>query len=356
MKREVPMNKQLLAAVLLCGVACGGSATSQGAASGGTAGQNAAAGTGAVAGLGATSGMGANVGFDATSGQGGTSGAGGAGSSSAGVAGSTAGAGGSNAGAAGSTAGTGGGTCSSNCGFTCCGSECVNTGNDIKNCDACGHVCPDSTPFCSAGTCDKPPCQGVTCSGTTTCCETECCNEGELCCTVSLGPVRTACFTATDKGTCPTGCAQCVCTAPNTPIATPSGDRPISELKVGDLVYSVHHGKIVAVPLILTNRVAVTGPHHMVEVRLNNDRMLSISPSHPTADGRTFADLSNGDLLDGVTIASVSRVPYTEPYTYDILPDSDSGTYFAGTVQIGTTLAGPPARNQSLDSAHAWVS
>src|SRR6478736_4929070 len=87
MKREVPMNKQLLAAVLLCGVACGGSATSQGEASGGTAGQNAAAGTGAVAGLGATSGMGANAGFDATSGQGGTPGAGGAGSSSAGVAG-----------------------------------------------------------------------------------------------------------------------------------------------------------------------------------------------------------------------------------------------------------------------------
>jgi len=171
-----------------------------------------------------------------------------------------------------------------------------------------------------------------------------------------LGVSRTACFPPTDKGTCPLGCAQCVCTAPNTPIATPSGDRSISELKAYDLVYSVHHGKIVAVPIILTNRVPVTGPHHMVEVRLNNDRLLSISPSHPTADGRTFADLSNGDLLDGVAITSVRRVPYTEAYTYDILPDSDSGTYFAGSVQIGSTLAEPPAGNQSLDSVHDWVS
>jgi len=196
----------------------------------------------------------------------------------------------------------------------------------------------------------------VTCAGTTTCYEAECCNEGELCCNVNAGASRTACFPATDKGTCPLGCAQCACTAPDTPIATPSGERAISELKVGDLVYSVHHGKLVAVPVILTNRVPVTGTHHMVEVRLSNGRVLSISPSHPTADGRTFADLAKGDVVDGVVIDSVRRAPYAEAYTYDILPDSDSGTYFAGTVQTGTTLAAPPPANQSLEPAHAWVS
>jgi len=94
----------------------------------------------------------------------------------------------------------------------------------------------------------------------------------------------------------------------------------------------------------------------MVEVRLSNGRVLSISPSHPTADGRTFADLANGDVLDGMVIDSVHRTRYTEAYTYDILPDSDSGTYFAGTVQIGTTLAALPAANQSLEPAHAWGS
>ena len=84
--------------------------------------------------------------------------------------------------------------------------------------------------------------------------------------------------------------------------------------------------------------------------------MLSISPSHPTADGRTFAELAKGDVLDGVAIDSVRRAPHTEAYTDDILHDSDSGTYFAGTVQIGTTLAAPLPANQSLDSTHAWVS
>jgi len=143
-----------------------------------------------------------------------------------------------------------------------------------------------------------------------------------------------------------------VCTAPDTPIATPSGERAISELKVGDLIYSVHHGKLVAVPVILTNRVPVTGLHHMVEVRLTTGRVLSISPSHPTSDGRTFADLAQGDVLDGVSLTSVRRVPYAEAYTYDILPDSDSGSYFAGGVLIGTTLAAQPALNQSLGS---WV-
>jgi hypothetical protein len=326
------MTKNLFPLVLLCGVACGG--TFQGGSSGG--GGGASAGQGGLAGRagGSTGGLGGAI---------------------AGAAGLGAGAGGSTAGSGGSTAG-GGATCGASCGFTCCGPECINTGNDINNCGACGNVCPRPGPFCNNGKCDKAPCQGVTCTGTTTCCEAECCKSNELCCNVNAGASRTACTPATDKGTCPLGCAQCVCTAPNTPIATPSGERAISELKVGDLVYSLHHGKLAVVPIILTNRVPVTGAHYMVEVRLSTGRLLSISPSHPTADGRTFAGLANGDMLDGVGLDAVRRVPYTEAYTYDILPDSDSGSYFAGGVLIGTTLAAPLPRNQSENPLHAWTS
>lgn len=314
------MKKQLLALILLCGVACGGTFA-------GSDGQSGGSGAAGSAGLGDTAGRG-------------------------GSGGAIAGAGGSS----GSAAGSGGATCGANCGFKCCGPECINTGNDINNCGACGTVCPGPFPYCNNGKCDKAPCQGVTCGAATKCCEGECCKAGELCCNVNAGASRTACTPATDKGTCPLGCAQCICAAPSTPIATPSGDRPISELKVGDLVYSVHHGRLVTVPIILINRVPVTGLHHMVEVRLSTGRVLSISPSHPTADGRTFADLSKGDALDGVALQSVRRVPYTEAYTYDILPDSDSGMYFAGGVLIGSTLGTPAALNQSQNPRHAWVS
>jgi hypothetical protein len=342
------MNKNLFALVLLSGVACGG--TFQGSSSGGAGGQSGASGSGGSAGVGASAGHGGTAGLSG----GGASGSGGAVAGASGSGGAAGGAGGAAAGASG--AGAGGATCGANCGFKCCGPECINTGNDINNCGACGTVCPGPGPFCNNGKCDKAPCQGVTCIGTTTCCEAECCKAGELCCNVNAGASRTACTPATDKGTCPLGCAQCVCTAPNTPIATPSGERAISELKVGDLVFSVHHGKLVTVPIILINRVPVTSLHHMVEVRLSSGRVLSISPSHPTADGRTFADLAKGDALDGVALDSVRRVPYTEAYTYDILPDSDSGTYFAGGVLIGTTLAAPLLTNQSANPLHAWAS
>jgi hypothetical protein len=67
--------------------------------------------------------------------------------------------------------------------------------------------------------------------------------------------------------------------------------------------------------------------------------VLDISALHPTADGRTFGDLRDGDLLGGVDILRTAIVPYEHAFTYDVLPDSDTGAYFAGGVLIGSTLA-----------------
>jgi hypothetical protein len=41
-----------------------------------------------------------------------------------------------------------------------------------------------------------------------------------------------------------------------------------------------------------------------------------------------------------VPVARVSTVPYEHPFTYDILPGSESGTYFASGALIGSTLGG----------------
>jgi hypothetical protein len=146
------------------------------------------------------------------------------------------------------------------------------------------------------------------------------------------------------NGTCPPGCAPlCICASPDTPIATPDGNKPIASLEAGDLVYSVDRGQVTLVPIIRTNRTPVRG-HSVVRVVVEGGVVLEISARHPTADGRTFGGLRAGDRLDGVGIVSATVVPYSHDATYDILPDSDTGAYFAGGVLVGSTLAANPVR------------
>jgi hypothetical protein len=133
-------------------------------------------------------------------------------------------------------------------------------------------------------------------------------------------------------------CSYCICASPDTPVATPSGDRKIADLQVGDSVYSLDQGRVRAVPIVATNRAAVT-QHHVMRVKLASGVTLEISPGHPTADGQSFADLRAGDLLDSLAVLSAEIVPYRYSFTYDILPASDTGTYFAGGALIGSTLA-----------------
>jgi len=130
------------------------------------------------------------------------------------------------------------------------------------------------------------------------------------------------------------------CNAPDTPIATPSGSRPVAELRPDDLVYSVHRGALAAVP-VLSVRSKAQRNHHVMRVVLATGTTLEISATHPTADGRVLGDLAAGDELDGVRVVSAELVPYQYSHTYDILPASDTGTYYAGGVLIGSTLHAP---------------
>jgi len=133
-----------------------------------------------------------------------------------------------------------------------------------------------------------------------------------------------------------------ICNSPDTPIATPGGNRPIASLVPGDLVYSIDHGQVRIVPIAEVGRQAQHN-HHVMRLVLATGTILEISPRHPTADGRTMGVLTANDLLDRVRIVSAELVPYHHSHTYDILPASDTGTYYAGGVLIGSTLA-PPQR------------
>lgn len=139
----------------------------------------------------------------------------------------------------------------------------------------------------------------------------------------------------------PGGGGAGICAAPDTPIATPEGDKPIASLRVGDVVYSVDRGAVRAVPILKVSRREVHD-HHVMEVTLSNGVRLEISGPHPTADGRSFGVLRAGDSLDGLHVVSARVVPYEYSFTYDILPDSDTGTYLAGGALIGSTLSPAP--------------
>lgn len=89
--------------------------------------------------------------------------------------------------------------------------------------------------------------------------------------------------------------------------------------------------------------------HHVIRVQLASGATLEISARHPTADGRTFGDLHAGDALSGIAITSATVVPYRHPWTYDILPASDSGTYFAGGALVGSTLGGAALSSRGTD-------
>ncbi len=137
------------------------------------------------------------------------------------------------------------------------------------------------------------------------------------------------------RGSCP------ICAAPDTPIATPDGDRPIASLAAGDPVYSVDRDAIVVVPLLFVSHTPVA-LHHVVRVVLSDGAVLEMSPGHRTADGRRFAELTPGGLFDSQhTVVSVELVPYPYDATYDALPASSTGTYFAAGALVASTLHAP---------------
>jgi hypothetical protein len=113
---------------------------------------------------------------------------------------------------------------------------------------------------------------------------------------------------------------------------------------------SIDHGHLAAVAIRETHRTPVTN-HRVIEIVLRDGATLHISAGHPTADGRFFGQLRAGDWLGGGEVRSAAVVPYAHDATYDILPDSDTGTYFAGGALIGSTLAKSERLARHVDEA-----
>ena len=142
----------------------------------------------------------------------------------------------------------------------------------------------------------------------------------------------------TEDGNCPAGCAPlCKCVAPETLIATPTGERPIAALERGDLVYSVDEAEITVVPIARVQRVRVDD-HRVVRAVLDDGQVLRMTPTHPLADGRAFGDVRVGQHLGHALVVEVDTIAYDEPFTHDILPMSSTATYFVAGQLVESTM------------------
>ncbi len=184
------------------------------------------------------------------------------------------------------------------------------------------------------------------------CPEGTCVYPGSDLCRLPGGPMSGCC--GCTAGVCS---IECRCMAPDTPIATPTGDRRIDAIAVGDLVYGLLAGRITAVPVVEVRHTVAVG-HHVQRITLVSGAVLEGSAGHPTADAKTFRDLREGDWLGGLMVLAVETVAFVHEATWDILPASDGGAYFANGALIGSTLharVGEPVcpRVHALDERRA---
>jgi len=139
--------------------------------------------------------------------------------------------------------------------------------------------------------------------------------------------------TASGPPNCP------ICLARGTRIATPAGDIPVEDLRAGDVVWTLGaSGTRVAAPLLEVGTTPVPSTHEVVRLVLSDGRAVSVSPGHPTEDGRRVGELRAGNLLDGARVTSADRVPYGGGATFDILPAGATAAYWANGVLLGSTL------------------
>lgn len=135
------------------------------------------------------------------------------------------------------------------------------------------------------------------------------------------------------------GSPRPICLSGETHIATPYGDMLVRDAYAGAIVFSVdQNGKKIAVPLRLAAKTHAPKDHQVVHLRLADGRELFVSPGHQVADGRTAGSLEAGDTLDHSQVTRAQLIPYTESYTYDILPEGETGLYFGNGILLQSTL------------------
>jgi hypothetical protein len=133
--------------------------------------------------------------------------------------------------------------------------------------------------------------------------------------------------------TCP------ICLAGGTLIASPTGEIAVEILQPGMTVWSPgSNGRLSAVKILKTSQSKVGKNSLILEITLADGRSLTASPEHPSAEYRPLADYRAGDELDGSVITDIAYISYKGEVTFDLLPESPSGCYYANGILVGSTL------------------
>lgn len=116
-----------------------------------------------------------------------------------------------------------------------------------------------------------------------------------------------------------------ICLASNTMIATPNGEVGVRDVRVGMTVWSQDaDGSRIQSTVRQVSRAQTPKSHRVIHLIMEDGREAWISPGHPVADG--------------ATVRSAERVPYWDDATYDLLPDSATGRYWANDILLESTL------------------
>jgi len=151
--------------------------------------------------------------------------------------------------------------------------------------------------------------------------------------TIAANGLITVTATTPSINTCP------ICLAEGTLIDTPNGAVPVEKLQKRMTIYTQDSmGKKITGVITATASVQSPTAFQLIRIALNDGRIVSASPGHPTTDGRTIGELKVGDMLDSGTVVSVTAVPYNG-FTFDILPEGGSGFYWANGILLKSTLA-----------------
>jgi hypothetical protein len=132
------------------------------------------------------------------------------------------------------------------------------------------------------------------------------------------------------------GCPRCL--RRGTKIATPSGDVAVERLHAGDAIFTTDGaGRKHATVVRLVSWTPAPREHRMVRIRLADGRSVVASPGHPTADGPALGTLATGAALDHGRVIAVETLNLDDDRTFDVLPEGDTGRYWADGVLLDST-------------------